>query len=65
MPMFYFIPFKLQSDVEKKMNPPMLQVGPLGEIALYVIVGLMLAALFAVFIVLPMIMVMHQGAPAG
>ncbi len=65
MPMFYFIPFKLQSDLEKKINPPMLQVGSFGEIVMYAIVGLMLAALFGAFIVLPMIMAMHASVPAG
>ena len=65
MPLFYFIPFQLKSDVDKKMNPPMLQIGSFGEIALYVVVGLMLAALFAVFIVMPMIIMMRASVPAG
>jgi hypothetical protein len=63
--MFYFIPFQLKSDVEKKINPPMLQVGSFGEVVMYVVVGLMLAALFGVFIVLPTIMAMQASVPAG
>jgi len=65
MPLFYFIPFELKSDVDAKLRPPMLQVGSLGDVMMYAIVGLMLAALFAAFIVLPMILVMRASVPAG
>ncbi len=62
MPLFYFIPFKLQSDAERKARPRIVDF-EWRNVLLYVVLGLMFLALFGVFIVLPAILAMQEAMP--
>jgi hypothetical protein len=64
MPLFYLIPFKLQSDAEHKINPPPVDF-KWSNVLLYGAVALLILAMFAVFIVLPAILSMRAAVPAG
>lgn len=64
MPWFYFIPYKLESDMERKSRPRIVE-GSFWNGVLYVTIGLILVGMAAAFVILPAVMAMGAGAAGG
>jgi hypothetical protein len=62
MPLFYIIPFKLQSDAERKAQPKIVDF-EWGNVLLYVLFGIVGLALFGLFVVVPAILALQQNMP--
>lgn len=65
MPLFYFLPFKFKSDVERAKETRIIDFGPARDMILYAVIGLLLLGLFAAFIIFPAILAMREAAGAA
>lgn len=60
MPLFYFRPF----NFHPKRQPKIVDI-PTSDIALWVVIGLIGAALFVVFVVVPAMLYLNEALPGS
>lgn len=65
MPMFYFVPFKLTSDAERKTMTPVMEFGPTRDVVLFVLSALVFLGMFFALVILPTIIALREAAPAA
>jgi hypothetical protein len=62
MPMFYFVPFKLTSDAERKTMTPVIELGPTRDVVLFVIASIVFLGMFFALAILPTIIALREAA---